>query len=60
MPIRAPGILDWIFNSGRQEPVKLRISSQPAGGTVYVGSRMIGMTETGTGHFDLANDSQYD
>lgn len=47
--IRAPGILDWIFNSGRQEPVKLRISSQPAGGIVYVGSRMIGTTEQAFG-----------
>lgn len=43
-PIRAPGIVDWIFNSGRQEPVKLRISSDPAGGTVFVGKRMIGTT----------------
>lgn len=42
--IRAPGILDWIFNSGRQEPVKLRINSEPVGGAVYVGKRLIGTT----------------
>lgn len=44
LSVQAPGILDWIFNSGRQEPIKLQVESKPVGGAVYVGSRRIGST----------------